>query len=104
MITLRALFENTKRELWPGQFIRTRLILYTVSDAVIIPYTALQLTQSGPVVFVVKEDKSVEQREVTLGQREDENVIVLKGLAAGEKIVTEGQLNLFNKAYVDIKP
>jgi membrane fusion protein, multidrug efflux system len=103
MITLRAIFDNNKRELWPGQFIRTRLILYTVSEAVIVPYTALQLTQTGPVIFVVKEDKTVEQRSVAIGQREDDNVIILKGIKAGETIVTEGQLNLYSGAKVDIK-
>ncbi|PIS02807.1 MAG: efflux RND transporter periplasmic adaptor subunit [Chlamydiae bacterium CG10_big_fil_rev_8_21_14_0_10_42_34] len=103
MITLRALFENTNRELWPGQFIRTRLILHTVPDAVIIPYTAVQLTQSGPVIFVVKPDNTVEQRPIKLGQREDENIIVLQGLKAGETIVLEGQINLFSGARVSIK-
>ena len=103
MITLRALFDNNKRELWPGQFIRTRLILHTVTDAVIVPYTALQLTQTGPVMFVVKDDKTVEQRPVTLGQREDDNIIIIKGIKAGETIVTEGQLNLFPGAKVEVK-
>jgi multidrug efflux system membrane fusion protein len=103
MITLRALFENSKKELWPGQFIRTRLILYTLSNAVVIPYTAVQLTQSGPVVFVVKEDQTVDQRSVKLGQREEQNVVILEGLQAGEKIVTEGQLNLYAGAKVAIK-
>ncbi|HSX11557.1 MAG TPA: efflux RND transporter periplasmic adaptor subunit [Chlamydiales bacterium] len=103
MITLRAIFENTKRELWPGQFIRTRLVLHLVSNAVIIPYTAVQLTLSGPVIFVIKEDNTVEQRSIKLGQREDENIIVMEGLKAGEKIVTEGQLNLFAGAKVAIK-
>lgn len=103
MITLRAIFENEKRQLWPGQFIRTRLILYTIPDAVIVPYTALQLTQSGPVIFVVKQDLTVEQRPVTLGQREDDNVVILKGVQADEKIVVEGQLNLFNGAKVEVK-
>jgi multidrug efflux system membrane fusion protein len=103
MITLRAIFENTKRELWPGQFIRTRLILTTLKEAVSIPYTALQLTQAGPVVFVIRDNQTVEQRAVTLGQREDDNIVILKGLKAGEKIVIEGQLNLFSGAKVDIK-
>lgn len=102
MITLRAVFDNNHRELWPGQFVRTRLILYTIPNAVIIPYTAVQLTQGGPVIFVVK-GNTVEQRSVKLGQREDENIIVLQGLQPGETIVTEGQLNLFNGAKVDIK-
>jgi multidrug efflux system membrane fusion protein len=103
MISLRAIFENTKRELWPGQFIRTRLILHTLEDAVVIPYTAVQLTQSGPIVFVIQEDNTVDQRKVTLGQREDENVVVTQGLKAGEKIVLEGQLNLFAGAKVNVK-
>lgn len=100
MITLRAVFENTQNELWPGQFVRTRLILHTLPEAVIIPYSAIQLTQSGPVVFVVKEDHTVEQRSLKLGQREDLNVIILEGLKGGETIVLEGQLNLFNGATV----
>lgn len=103
MITLRALFTNEKKELWPGQFIRTRLILDTIQDAVVIPYTALQLTQNGPVVFVVKEDHTVEQRAVTLGQREDEQITILKGLKKNETIVLEGQLNLYNGAKVVIR-
>ncbi len=103
MITLRAIFDNNKRELWPGQFIRTRFILYTVPEAVTVPYTALQLTQTGPVMFVVKDNKTVEQRPVILGQREDDNIIILKGIKAGETIVTEGQLNLYSGAKVDVK-
>ncbi len=103
MISLRALFDNGKRELWPGQFTRIRLILQIVPNAVVIPYAAVQLTQSGPVVFVVKEDRTVDQRTVKLGQREEGQVMVLQGLKAGEMIVTEGQLNLFMGAKVAIK-
>ena len=103
MITLRAIYENTKRELWPGQFVRTRLVLHTLPNAVIIPYSAIQLTQKGPVVFVVKSDHTVEQRSINLGQREDENIIITKGLKGGETIVTEGQLNLYNGVKVNIK-
>ena len=102
MIKLRALFENGSRQLWPGQFIRTRLVLYTMPDAVQIPYTAIQLTQAGPVVFVVKDNLTVEQRSVKLGQREDDQVIVLEGVRAGEEIAVEGQLNLYAGAHVYI--
>ncbi len=103
MINLRAIFENGDRTLWPGQFVRTRLILHTLQNAVIVPYTAVQLTQNGPVIFIVKEDRTVEQRAVTLGQREDDKVIISKGLKAGETIVTEGQLNLYAGAKVEIR-
>lgn len=96
MIKMRAIFQNDKRELWPGQFIRTRLVLSTIADAVVIPYSAVQLTQSGPVVFVVKSDNTIEQRSVKLGQREDDHIVVTCGIKTGEKVATEGQLNLFN--------
>lgn len=105
MIALRAIFENKSRELWPGQFIRNRLILCTSKDAVIIPYTAVQLTQAGPIVFALKEDMTVEQRAVKLGQRTDAQVIVLDGVKAGETIVLEGQINLISgsKVYISGK-
>ena len=102
MIALRAIFPNQNRELWPGQFIRNRLILDTLSDAVVIPYTAIQMTQTGPIAFIVKDDMTVEQRTVKLGQRMDDQVVVLDGIKTGEKIVLEGQINLYSgsKVYV----
>ena len=98
MIKLRAIFENKNKEFWPGQFIRTRLILSTIPDAILIPNTAIQYTPQGPVVFVVLENNTVEKRLVKLGQREDDYVIVLEGIQDKEKIVMEGQINLFSGA------
>ena len=100
MITLRAVFENTQRELWPGQFIRTRLVLYVNESALVIPYTAVQQTISGPVAFVVGENMIVERRRLKLGNRLDMNIIVHEGLKAGETIVLEGQINLSQGARV----
>lgn len=100
MIKLRAIFENKNRELWPGQFIKTRLILSTIPDAVIIPHTAIQLTSKGPIAFVVLDNNRVEQRALKLGQRENEGVIVLDGIKGNEQIVLEGQINLFSGALI----
>jgi membrane fusion protein, multidrug efflux system len=94
MIQMKGLFNNEKKALWPGQFIRVRLILYSIPSAVVIPYAAIQLTQKEPIVFVLKEDNTVSQRRVKLGQREDDQIVILEGVKVGEKIVTEGQLNL----------
>ena len=104
MIALRAIFENNSRELWPGQFIRNRLILCTMKNAVVIPYTAVQVTQTNPIVFVVNEDMTVEQRTVKLGQRTDDQVIVLSGVKGGETIVLEGQINLYTGSKVYVAP
>ncbi len=100
MIKLRAIFENKARELWPGQFIRNRLVLYTMKDAVVIPYAAVQVTQTNPIVFVLKDDMTVEQRTVKLGQRQDDDVVILSGIQGGEKIIIDGQINLFSGAKV----
>ncbi len=100
MIKLRAIFENDERQLWPGQFIRARLILSTMPDAVIIPFSAVQMTLSDPIVFIAKDDNTVEQRTVKLGQRDGENVIALSGVQGGEKIITDGQINLYPGAKI----
>ncbi len=100
MINLRAVYENADRSLWPGQFVRIRLITGEQQNAVLIPYTAIQQTQTGPIVYAVKEGNTVEIRKVELGQREDENVIILKGLNSDETIVVEGQLNLYEGASI----
>lgn len=104
MIKIRALFENEQKALWPGQFVRTRIILSTMNNAVLIPYTAVQLTEKGPIAFVVQDKEKVEQRSLKLGQREEEMVIVLEGIKGSETVVIEGQLNLFQGAKVEIHP
>ncbi len=100
MIKLRAIFDNTDRSLWPGQFVRVRLILESIKDAVSIPFSAVQMTLTDPIVFVVRPDSTVEQRTVSLGQRDGDHCLVLSGVKAGEKVVVEGQMNLFSGAKV----
>lgn len=93
-IKLKATFTNKDLRLWPGQFTRVSLRLTTLMHATVIPSQAVQVGQDGQFVFVVKEDSTVEQRPVTLGQRFGEIVVIDKGLNVGETIVTEGQLRL----------
>lgn len=103
MVKLRAVFANTHEELWPGQFVRTRVILTVLKDSIVIPYAAIDMTSKGIYVYVVKKDKTVEMRAVKLGQREEEEVIILEGLSEGETIVTEGLFNLYPGAAIEVK-
>lgn len=103
LIKLRATFENLERELWPGKFVKTRLILMMAKDAIIIPYKAIQQTSTGPVVFIIKEDETAELRKIELGQRQDENIIIVSGLSENESVVIDGQLNLSQGTKVNIK-
>lgn len=94
MITIRGEFSNEDHKLWPGEFVKTRLIYTIEKDAVVIPFQAVQKTPSGYITYVVKNDNTVDKREIILGQREDEDIIIKKGIQVDEKVVIEGQLNL----------
>ena len=73
-----------------------------LADAVSIPVIALQSSTSGTFVFVVKPDQTVEQRNVTTGASTATRVVIDKGLAEGERVVTEGQMLLVDGARVRV--
>ena len=102
-VSVRGVFDNKEHNLWPGKFVKTRLIYTTQKDALVIPYQCIESTPDGHVVYVVKGDETVEMRYVTLGQRENGNIIIEKGLSEGEIVVTEGQLNLYAGTKITIK-
>jgi multidrug efflux system membrane fusion protein len=93
-LRLRATFPNAERKMWPGQFVRVRMRLGMVEGAVVVPNQAVQTGQDGSFVYVVKADRSVENRPVTLGVRSGSELVISKGLAEGETVVTEGQLRI----------
>jgi multidrug efflux system membrane fusion protein len=78
------------------------LTLSTRGDAVVIPAVAIQVGQDGQFVYVVKPDLSVESRPVKPGMSVGDDVVIDKGLAAGERVVTEGHLRLVPGAKVQI--
>jgi membrane fusion protein, multidrug efflux system len=102
-IKLKAEFTNNERRLWPGQFINVALTLTTEADAVVIPSEAIQVGPDGQQVFIVKQDKRVELRPVSVGQTNEGESVITKGLAAGEQVVREGQFLLSPGSRVDIK-
>ncbi len=93
-IKLKGEFANADRRLWPGQFVDVVLTLAHQPKAIVVPSQALQNGQMGQFVFVIKPDMTVEARPVTLDRSTDGQAVISKGLAAGEQIVTDGQLRL----------
>ncbi len=93
-IKLKGTFPNTNRRLWPGQFVRVTLKLATQLNAVVVPNEAVQTGQNGSFVYVVKQDRSVENRAIVTGARVNQDMVIDKGLDPGETVVTEGQLRL----------
>ncbi|HSB41961.1 MAG TPA: efflux RND transporter periplasmic adaptor subunit [Methylomirabilota bacterium] len=103
-IQLKATFANTENALWPGQFVNVALTLTTQVGAVVVPSQAVQNSQKGQYVFVVKADQTVESRPVATGVPDGRDVVIASGLTAGERVVTDGQLRLVPGARVDVKP
>jgi membrane fusion protein, multidrug efflux system len=103
-IKLKGEFPNTDRRLWPGQFVNAVLTLREQPNAIVVPSQAVQNGQQGQFVFVIKDDMTVEARPVAIVQSTDGLAVVQKGLAAGERVVTDGQLRLAPGAKVQIKP
>ena len=91
-VNLRATLSNADRHFWPGQFVDVKLVLATDKGAVLIPNQAAQISQKGPFVYVVKADDMAELRPVKLGQRQGDNVVVMSGIAADERVVLAGQM------------
>ena len=93
-VTLRATLPNPGHRFWPGRFVNVRLLLGRLQGAVLVPANAPQMSAAGSYVYVIKPDSTAEQRTVSLGQRQGDLIIVEKGVAAGEKVVVNGQLGV----------
>jgi multidrug efflux system membrane fusion protein len=101
-IQLKAEFPNDDERLWPGEFVRVRMLIDTRKNAVTIPPVALQRGPEGFYVWIVKLDDTVETRAVD-AITADNIVIATKGLNAGETVVVEGQSRLDVGTHVAIR-
>jgi multidrug efflux system membrane fusion protein len=104
MIGLKAAFPNEDRALWPGRFVGVTTQVGLDRDAVVVPSSAVQTSQNGSTVYVLKADKTVELRTVTVSRVAGDVTLVAGGLAAGETVVTDGQLRLVPGTRAEIKP
>jgi len=102
MATIRATMPNTDELLWPGTLVNVEMTLRE-EEAVTVPSTAVQVSQTGNFVFVVK-DGAAHVQHVTVERQVGDQTVVTKGLAGGETVVTEGQLLLSEGARVNPRP
>lgn len=101
MVTVRASMDNTDEGLWPGALVSTKLIVRS-EEAVVVPSVAVQRSQTGSFVFVVKDGKATVQ-PVTVARTYAGMSVIEKGLAGGETVVTDGQMLLSNGTAVEIR-
>src|SRR5262250_3226547 len=104
-VKARGVTPNPDRALWPSEFVLVRFILDTLKDATLVPSQAVQISQTGPFVFVVKSDNTVELRPVTPGQRQQGDLTVIEdGVKPDETVVVTGQLALSPGAKIAPQP
>ena len=101
-IKMKGTFQNSDQGLWPGLFVQVTLSLTDEQGVIVVPATAVQPSASGQFVYVVKPDRTAEVRQVSVARQFGEEMIIARGLAAGEEVVTDGQLRLTPGAQVSI--
>jgi multidrug efflux system membrane fusion protein len=99
---LKAMFDNQDEQLWPGDFVNARVSLEVRRDALTVPSAAVQRGPDGIFTWVVGEDDVVQARPITSGPTTGDRTIITSGLAAGERVVVNGQYKLRQKAKVTV--
>jgi membrane fusion protein, multidrug efflux system len=102
-ILLKGQVENDDELLWPGEFIKVRLQLRKVQNALLVPEEAVKIGQDGPYIYVYQpETSTAEYRPVVKGQKVDNRIYIQQGVKLGEKVIVQGQNNLLPGAKVFI--
>lgn len=102
-VKLKAVFPNSKTELFPNQFVNARLLVEVRRDVVLIPAAAVQRGSQGTFVYVVKSDRTVVLRPVSVGITQADDISVTSGLEPGELVVVDGAERLRDGSRVEMK-
>ncbi len=101
-VTLKAVFPNARKLLWPGELITARVTLGRDANVITVPASAIQRNPSGTYVWAVSATGVASMRPVAAGPRLGDRIIISRGLAGGERVVTDGQFGLSPGARVTI--
>ncbi len=93
-ITLKAIFPNPDRKLWPGMFVNVRVVTQVQDNGLTVPLDAIQQGPQGQFVFVVDPDHKVAMQPVSVRETLNGTALIDKGLSAGETVVVRGQYRL----------
>jgi len=98
---LKAVFDNKDNQLWPGQFVNANLLLETRKNSTVVPTAAIQRGPQGMFVYVMKTDKRVQDRPVTVSLTQGTTTVVTSGVVPGDVVVTDGQDKLQRDSLVE---
>ncbi|MFA4870372.1 MAG: efflux RND transporter periplasmic adaptor subunit [Pedobacter sp.] len=100
-LQIKALVPNANNELLPGSFVRIKLGLNTIKNALLIPNEAIIPVLKGKTVFISKNGKA-EQIPVESGTRTAEQILITSGLSVGDTVLTTGAMALRNGSPVNV--
>jgi multidrug efflux system membrane fusion protein len=101
-IRLKATYANDDEKLWPGRFVNVKVVLSVRKGVPTVPAQTVQDGPTGNYAYVIKEDDTVERRDVEVAVVQDGIAVITKGLSPGEKVVVEGQYRLTKGARVRV--
>src|ERR1700731_1496989 len=93
-ITLKTIFPNPDRKLWPGMFVNVRVVTQVQDNGLTVPLDAIQQGPQGQYVFVVGANHKVAMQPVSVRETLNGEALIDKGLSAGETVVVRGQYRL----------
>lgn len=93
-VKLKALFENKDSALWPNQYVDVVMNLDSIHNAVVVPSQAVQTGQNGQYIWTVDDRKAAHMVPITVGPSIDGVTAILRGVKAGDQVVTDGQIQL----------
>ena len=99
-LQLRGLFDNSKSVLFPNEFVTVKLVVDTLRDQIVVPGAAVQNGPSSNFVYIVNPDHTVTMRTVATGPTDGNDIAIMKGLAPGLTVVTDGADQLKDGAKV----
>ena len=89
-LKIKARFANQDDRLFPNQFVNLHLRVSTLTDALLMPVSALQMNNEGNFVWIVSQQNTVSRKQVTVGLQQNQQVVVTAGLSAGDRVITDG--------------
>jgi len=100
---LKAIFPNADETLFPNQFVNAELLLTTEKNAILVPQSAVQRGAPGTFVYLIDPaSDTVSVRTVTLGAGDANNVVIEKGIVAGDMVVIDGADKLKDGAKITL--
>jgi membrane fusion protein, multidrug efflux system len=101
-LKLKAEFPNADFQLWPGQFVNVRLRVETLTQAMVIPTSAVQRGPAGTFSYVIGEGDTVRAKPVVVTQQSETEAVIASGLSTSDRLVTTGFANLSDGAKVNV--